>query len=361
MQQNVKIPKKMKAVVLYGVDDVRFEERDVPVPGKEEVLLKVEAASICGTDIKVMHRQMGKQPEDDFIMGHEYSGTIVALGEGVDEFKIGDRVAVEIHKGCGHCENCIKGNYTACLNYGELHTGHRANGLTCDGGFAEYALNHINTLYKLPDNVSFEDSTLVTTAGCVMWGIDRVGGYIAGDTILVIGPGPIGLMALQCCKALGAKTVILTGTRESRLKIGRNVGADYTINVREEDAVKRVMEITNGKGADIVMECAGGDNSLQEAIESVKRGGKICMVAFYKKPVTVDMSHVARSNVNIYSCRGEGGMNCGRSLSLMSDGKIAARPLITHHFSLDEIHQAIKTFVERIDNALKVVIYPHKK
>lgn len=354
------IPKKMKAAVLYDVDDVRVEERDVPVPGYQEVLLKVDAASICGTDIKVMHRQMGKQPEDDFIMGHEYSGTIAAVGDGVDEFKIGDRVAVEIHKGCGHCENCIKGDYTACLNYGEMETSHRANGLTCDGGFAQYALNHINTLYKLPDNVSFDDSVLVTTAGCVMWGIDRLGGYMAGDTVLVIGPGPIGLMAVQCCKALGANPVILTGTRESRLKIGREVGADYTINVKEEDMVKRVMEITGGKGAEIVMECAGGEDSLQEAVETVKRGGKICMVAFYKKPVTADMSHVARSNVNIYTCRGEGGMNCGRSLSLMSEGKIAAAPLITHHFSLGDIHQAIKTFVERIDDAIKVVIYPNK-
>ena len=99
--QNSKIPKKMKAAVLYGVDDVRVEERDVPVPGYQEVLLKVDAASICGTDIKVMHRHMGKQPEDDFIMGHEYAGTIVAVGNGVDEFKVGERVAVEIHKGCG--------------------------------------------------------------------------------------------------------------------------------------------------------------------------------------------------------------------------------------------------------------------
>jgi len=351
------IPTTMKAVVLHDADDMRVEERSVPQLGPGEVLLRVNVASICGTDVKVLHRTLQGQPAGEFIMGHEYAGTVAALGPGVNEFQIGERVAVEVHKGCDRCENCIKGWYTSCLNYGDLAKGHRAKGLTCDGGFAEYAVNHINTLYRLPDNLTFEQACMVTTAASPLWAIDLMGGYVAGETVLVLGPGPIGLIAVQLCKALGAERVILTGTRESRLEIGKRHGADFTIDVRKENLADRVREITQGKGADSVLECAGGPTSMQEALENVKRGGRIGVVAWYTGPVQMDMNLAVRSKVRIYAARGEGGMNCGRSLALMSAGKIAADPIITHHFKLDQIDEAFRTYVERIGNALKVVIH----
>jgi L-iditol 2-dehydrogenase len=351
------IPTTMNAVVLHGADDMRVEKRSVPQLGHGEVLLRVNVASICGTDVKVLHRTLQGQPAGEFIMGHEYAGTVAALGPGVNEFEIGERVAVEVHKGCDRCENCIKGWYTSCLNYGDLAKGHRAKGLTCDGGFAEYAVNHINTLYRLPDNLTFEQACMVTTAASPLWAIDLMGGYLAGETVLVLGPGPIGLIAVQLCKALGAERVILSGTRDSRLEIGKQHGADFTINVRKETLADRVGEITQGKGADSVLECAGGPTSMQEALENVKRGGRIGVVAWYAGPVQMDMNLAVRSNVRIYAARGEGGMNCGRSLALMSAGKIAADPIITHHFTLDQIHEAFRTYVERIDNALKVIIH----
>src|ERR1700675_161310 len=351
------IPTRMKAVVLHGADDMRVEARAVPVPGAGEVLLKVNVASICGTDVKVLHRTLQGQPAGEFIMGHEYAGTVAALGPDVEEFRVGDRVAVEVHKGCERCENCIKGWYTSCLNYGDLSKGHRAKGLTCDGGFSEYAVNHINTLYKLPDNLTFEQACMVTTAASPLWAIDLMGGYVAGETVLVLGPGPIGLIAVQLCKALGAERVILSGTRDSRLEIGTRLGADFTVNVGRERLADRVREITGGKGADSVLECAGSATSMQDALENVKRGGRIGVVAWYTGPVSVDMNLAVRSNVRIYAARGEGGMNSGRSLALMSQGKIAADPIITHHFALDGIHDAFHTYVDRIDNALKVVIH----
>jgi L-iditol 2-dehydrogenase len=351
------IPTTMNAVVLHDADNMRVEERSVPQLGPGEVLLKVNVASICGTDVKVLHRTLQGQPAGEFIMGHEYAGTVAALGPGVNEFQIGERVAVEVHKGCDRCENCIKGWYTSCLNYGDLAKGHRAKGLTCDGGFAEYAVNHINTLYRLPDNLTFEQACMVTTAASPLWAIDLMGGYLAGETVLVLGPGPIGLIAVQLCKALGAERVILSGTRDARLEIGKQHGADFTINVRKENLADRVREITQGKGADSVLECAGGPTSMQEALENVKRGGRIGVVAWYAGPVQMDMNLAVRSNVRIYAARGEGGMNCGRSLALMSAGKIAADPIITHHFTLDQIHEAFRTYLERIDNALKVIIH----
>src|SRR5258705_10882092 len=266
----------MKAVVLHEADDMRVEQRPVPDPGSGEVLLKVNVTSICGTDVKVLHRKLLGQPDRPFSMGHEYAGTVAALGPGVDEFKVGDRVAVEVHKGCERCENCIKGWYTSCLNYGNLEKGHRAKGLTCDGGFAEYTVNHINTLYRLPDNLTFEQACMVTTAASPLWAIDLMGGYVAGETVLVLGPGPIGLIAVQLCNALGAERVILTGTRDSRLAIGKRLGADFTINVRQENLAEPVREITGGPGADCVLECAGGPTPTQEAPEKLKRVGRHC-------------------------------------------------------------------------------------
>jgi L-iditol 2-dehydrogenase len=351
------IPRTMKAVVLHGADEMRVQPWPVPEPGPGEVLLKVNVASICGTDVKVLHRTLMGQPAGEFVMGHEYAGTVAALGPGVDEFKVGDRVAVEVHKGCERCENCIRGWYTSCLNYGNLAKGHRAKGLTCDGGFAEYALNHINTLYRLPENLTFEQACMVTTAASPLWAIDLMGGYLAGETVLVQGPGPIGLIAVQLCRALGAERVILSGTRDERLAIGRRLGADVVVNVRRENLAERVREITGGKGADSVLECAGGPTSMQEALESVKRGGRIGVVAWYTGPVQMDMNLAVRSNVRIYAARGEGGMNCGRSLALMSAGKILADPIITHHFKLDAIGEAFETYTNRTGNALKVVLH----
>src|SRR5262252_8496349 len=201
-------------------------------------------------------------PYGEFIFGHEYAGDVVAVGRAVDEFRVGDRVVVEAHMGCRRCENCVRGHYTACLNYGNARRGHRANGMTTNGGLAEYALNHINTLFRIPDNVSYEEAVVVMTSGSPLFGIQNAGGYVAGETVAVLGPGPIGLMALQLVKALGATRVILTGTRESRLAVGGQLGADVVVNSRRHDPVAAVMEATGGKGADLVIDCAGGDETF---------------------------------------------------------------------------------------------------
>lgn len=355
----MEIPKKMRAAVLYGENDIRVEERDVPTLRPDEALIKVEACGICGTDIKIIGHGMPNQPPyGDFIIGHEYAGTVVALGETVDEFQIGDRIAVEIHKGCMRCKNCIMGDYTACLNYGNVAKGHRANGFTTNGGFAEYAANHVNTLSKIPDNISFDESTIITTAGCSIYGIDMAGGYIAGDTVVIVGPGPIGLMCVQSAKALGAGKIILTGTRQERLDLGKKFGADYIINSREENAVEKVLELTDGIGADLVLEAAGSGDSLQQALEMTRKGGDISILAFYKSPITADISIAVRSRINMYTVRGEGNLNVHRALSLMAQGKMTGGEMITHTFPLEKINEAMDTYVNRIDGAMKVVVHP---
>src|SRR5262249_54030206 len=179
-------------------------------------------------------------------------GTVAELGPTVDELALGDRVAIEAHRGCGRCDNCVLGMYTACLNYGDLAKGHRASGMTVDGGFAEYAVHHVSSLYRLASGVSWEDAVLVTTAGTALYGLDALGGYVAGQSVVVIGPGPVGLMTAQACKALGADPVILVGTRPARLALGAQLGIDHPVNATEADPVAAGRRLTEECGADVV-------------------------------------------------------------------------------------------------------------
>lgn len=353
------IPSTMRAAVLFGPNDFRIVEKPVPTPGPGEVLVKVAMCGTCGTDLKIQTHPFPHQPPfGQFTPGHEWTGTVVALGPTVDEFAIGDRVAIEAHKGCGRCENCVLGMYTACLNYGNVAKGHRTSGLTTDGGFAEYVVHHINALYRMPDNVSWEDAVLVTTAGTGLYGLDAAGGFIAGETIVVIGPGPVGLMTVQLCKALGAEKVILTGTRPARLELGARLGADVTVNVREQDPVEVVRAVTRGRGADLVIEASGALDAPQQCVEMVKRGGKVLFLAFYKQPVTFDLSSAIRDDVTLYTTRGEGGGNVKRALSLAAQGKLRGRDLVTHRFPLDEIQEGFRVLREREGDPIKVVFIP---
>src|SRR5436305_9367441 len=266
------IPDRMKAWVLGDPDQLLLREKPVPVPARAEVLVRIDAVAICATDLEIIHsgspaKIAGRCPFNrNFTPGHEYMGTVAALGPGVDEFAIGERVSVEIHAGCGQCKRCRQGMYTSCLNYGEPEKGHRANGFTTDGGFAEYAVNHINTLARVPDSMSDAEATLVVTAGTSMYGLTELGGLVAGEGVVVIGPGPIGLLAVAVAKAVGASPVILTGTRDRRLAIGRELGADRVINVGQENPVEIVKQLTGGIGADYVVECAGTEATVNEAI-----------------------------------------------------------------------------------------------
>ena len=238
------IPKTMKAWVLGNPNELKLSQKDVLLPNKSEVLIRIDAVAICATDLDVISHgppamiKGGSPFNKNFTPGHEYIGTIVALGPSVDEFEIGDRVTVEIHAGCGQCKRCRMGMYTSChnygLNYGNKDKGHRANGFTSDGGFKQYAINHVNTLIKVPDDMTDEEATLVVTAGTTMYGLTELGGLVSGESIVVIGPGPIGLLGVAIAKSLGASPVILVGTRNNRLEIGKKLGADFVLNVNEE-------------------------------------------------------------------------------------------------------------------------------
>ena len=360
------VPQTMKAWVLDGPEQLRLVNKPVPEPGPAEVLVRVDAVAICGTDVEILTKGLpawiegGLPFHKNYTPGHEYMGTVARLGASVDEFKVGDRVAVEVHAGCGRCERCRMGMYTSCLNYGlnygDKNKGHRANGFTTDGGFAEYAINHVNTLVHVPEGMSNEEATLIVTAGTAMYGLDVLGGLIAGDGLVVTGPGPIGLMSVGVGKALGAQPVILTGTRESRLNLGTRLGADQVINIRKENPVEAVRRITGGKGVHYVMECSGADTALNEAMDMVSRGGRICLAAFPGERVLVDLAKLARNNIYLFGIRGEGNSAVHRAAALMAQKRFDAKLMHTHTFQLEELPTAFRYVRERIEDAIKVVI-----
>ena len=353
------VPKSMRAAVLFGPNDIRVVEKPVPEPGPGEVLVKVAMCGACGSDLRAWNKLIPGHGEYGKITpGHEWTGTVVELGPTVDELAVGDRVAIHAHHGCGRCENCLHGEYTACLNYGNREKGHRAVGMTADGGFAEFVIHHVNSLYRMPDHVSFEDAVLIMTAGTGLYGLDVTGGYIAGQSVAVWGPGPVGLMTIQACKALGADQVILLGTRAARLDWGCRLGADALVNVREENPTEAILRLTNGQGVDLAIETSGSLDAPQQCVEATRRGGKILILAFYSQPVTFDLSKMVREDVTMFTSRGEGGGNVKRALSLVAQGKMKAGELVTHHLPLDDIQAGFEMLKERRGDPMKVVFVP---
>jgi threonine dehydrogenase-like Zn-dependent dehydrogenase len=360
------IPEQMKAWVLGGPEELIKTTKPVPVPKKAEVLVRIDAIAVCATDLEIIRRGPPAQIEGgapfnkNFTPGHEYMGTVVALGAGVDEYRIGDRVTVEIHAGCGQCKRCREGMYTAChnygLNYGKLDKGHRANGFTTDGGFCEYQVNHINTLIPVADSMSDEEATLVVTAGTSMYGLTELGGLIAGESVVICGPGPIGLLGVAVAKALGAHPVILTGTRDNRLNLGLELGADAVVNISRENAVEAVKRINGGKGVDYVVECSGAPQAANDALYMVNRGGKICLAAFPHDLVPMDIAHIVRNNIYLYGIRGEGKSATHRAEAFMRQKRFDATKIHTHTFSLDDLPEALRYARDRVEDAIKVVV-----
>jgi len=359
---NLPVPDTMRAWVLGDPGELSFTEKPMPIPGRAEVLVRIDAVAICATDLEVIAHGSpalvagGLPFNKNWTPGHEYMGTVAALGPGVDEFSIGDRVTVEIHAGCGQCKRCRMGMYTSCLNYGDTLKGHRANGFTTDGGFAEYAINHINTLIRIADSMSDEEATLVVTAGTAMYGLTELGGLIAGESVVVMGPGPIGLLGVAVAKALGASPVILTGTRKARLEKGLALGADHIVNVTQQDPVEAVLRLNGGKGVDYVIECSGAPNAINAAGRMLNRGGKMCLAAFPHEPVPVDVAHLVRNNIYVYGIRGEGRSATHRAEALMRAKRFDARLVHTHTFPLDELPEALRYARDRIEDAIKVVV-----
>ena len=361
MDKKYDIPKIAKACVLTGPN--QFEIRDdivVKMPGKQEVLCKIRAVAICGSDPEIIRGDLaGKWPPAyPFVAGHEWAGEVVAVGEGVIGFQVGDRVAGEAHKGCGYCDNCKKGRYTICLNYGDTTTGHEHYGFIVNGAYGQYQKYSIKSICLIPDNVTFAEAAMCDTSGVALHGME-LSGITPGGTVAIIGPGPIGLCAMRLAKTLGAAKVIMIG-RGSRLASSKELGADECVDFTIEDPVEAVRKLTAGLGVDEAFECSGAKGTFNQAVRMVRKGGRVVLLGVATDGVVeeIPFKYVTHNEIAIFGSRANPNVS-HKVLKLMSSGQLNVKDLISHRFTLERFADALDTFVKRKENAIKVVILPN--
>lgn len=356
------IPEAMTACVLTKPGEFEIQTGvKVPVDLKpDEVLCRIRAVAICGSDPEIIRGDLAGEwpPSYPFIAGHEWSGEVVRIGEGVSKVKIGDRVAGEAHKGCGYCRNCMDGLYNICLNYGKIETGHEHYGFIVNGAYCQYQRYNQRALTPMPGNVSFGEAAMCDTTGVALNGL-LLSGIVPGGVSVVIGPGPIGLSAMLEAKALGSSRVIVVG-RGARLEAARKMGADDCVDINAGDPVQAVRDLTGGVGADEVFECSGAKGTFNQATRMARKGGAVVLLGVATADVMeeIPFKYVTHSQLHIHGSRANANVS-GKVLAMMSTGQLPVKQLISHRFPLEEFAEALDTFVKRKDNAVKVVIYPN--
>lgn len=356
----------MKAALFYGGADIRVEERPVPEPGPGEVLVRVHAAGICGSDL---HGYRGAAPTQSQDVsrsggrenGHELAGEVAALGSGVSGFVIGQRVGIEPEHliGCGHCPACRRGDTHLCptrgQRNGERHVSH---------GFSQYDVCVATNVHPLPSNVSTEAAAILDCYACAVHAVHRTS-ITPFTTAVVIGTGAIGMTLGQTLRARGAGRVIMVGTRPEPLERALEAGAaDVVIANSLEDPVARVLDRSGGVGADVVFETVGGNApTLGQAIQIARPGGTVCILGVFVQQLGFDPTPAYRKELTItwsnsYSWW-NGASEYEIALGLLASGRVRAEPLITHHYPLAEISQAFAAANDkRGSGAIKVMVHP---
>lgn len=325
----------MKTAVYYNNNDIRIEDRPKPEIKKGEILVKVKASGICGTDLMEWYR-IKKAPR---VLGHEMTGEIVASKS--DKFKLRQRVFVSHHVPCNECKYCLSGNHTACET---LHKGNYD-----PGGFSEFVrvpeINVEQGTYILPDNVSYEEGTMIEPLACVVRA-QRIIGVGEGQTVLVMGSGISGLLNIRLAKLKKAE-VIATDITEYRLKMAKESGADRVFNANEELDIK----------ADRIIMCTGAMPAFEAAFRYIDRKGIIMLFAIPNKNIPIPVEDFWRNELALVSSYGAAPVDIEESLELIKDGKINVRDLITDRVTLDDIQKGFKIASEA-KNSLKVVVVP---
>jgi len=353
------LPQKMRAVVLTGPNQHEIRD-DVPVPrpGPLEVLCKVDSVAICGTDLHMYEgRFPGRWPRSyPFIPGHEWSGTVVEVGSSAAElgWRVGERVAGTSHAGCGLCRMCLTGRYNLCENYGREPL-HHQYGHYSQGANAEYVVHSIKSVFRIPETLELSYGAMIDTASIALHSVKRPG-IEPGDIVVVVGAGPMGFLIADCALALGAAQAILTGSGE-RLERARQLGF-VTIDYRGQDPVQEVRRLTEGKGAHVAIDAGGTQASIRQAVDVLRKGGR---VAFTGVPTEGDtalpMQKIVLEEIDLFGVRANPN-TMEEVIPLIVTGRVRIKPLVTHTFDLADYGEALHTFGDRIDGALKVLVKP---
>lgn len=331
----------MKAIMKVREDAGAMEVKKLrtPKPGPGEVLVKMKAAGICYSDVMILtNKYKGRVPVPiPIIMGHEGAGVIAEVGEGVEHVKPGDKVGLNPLWGCGQCQNCLNGYPNMCMNWRHL-------GITCDGTFAEYRVLPAFVAYKLPDSISLIDGAFLEPISLTVRTLEHVKPMV-GDTVAIIGPGSIGMFHLQAFKSAGASIVIVIGLDQDakRFEIAKRLGADYIVNGSKEDVEKRVKEITNGVGVDIVVETANHPSTIPLAVNLAAARGRVVLFGLYPEATMSPLTFL-RSGLTMAGDVAVVPRQFLRAIRWVEYKKVLAEPMITKRFKLDQAKEAFEAF-----------------
>lgn len=342
-----------KGAFMRGIDKMVIKEIPVPEIGKKEVLVSLEYVGICGSDVHYFHNGCcGSYKVDlseDYMLGHECAGTIVKVGEEVERLKVGDRVALEPGITCGECEQCKSGHYNLCPDVVFLATP------PVQGCNEEYIAFPENMCFKLPDNVSTKEGALIEPLSVGFYASEQ-GGVKTGDTVVILGSGCIGLVTLLACKAHGAGKIIVADLVEARLQKAIELGATEVINSGKEDALKKIEELTNGRGADVVFETAGSPVTIAQTPFIVRRGGTITLVGISaKEEITYNFAQIMDKEATIKSVFRYRNIY-PKAIAAVSSGAINVKGIVTHEFDLEHIQEAYDEAVNNKTDIVKAVI-----
>ncbi len=342
---------KMKVAMYYNNNDVRIEEMPIPEINDNELLVKIRASGICGSDVMEWYR-IKKAPR---VLGHEMSGDIVEVGKNVKKYKVGDRVFVSHHVPCNNCRYCLNDQYTLC------NTLHSTN--FYPGGFAEYLkvpeINVDKGVFLLPTEMSYDEGVFIEPLACVVRGM-QIAEMKPGQSVLIIGSGIAGLLQIKLARALDAGRVIATDIDDYRLKTAKKMGADVSIHAKE-NVPEQVKKHNKGKLADLVVICTGVPSAIKQGLRSVDRGGTILFFAPTEPGVEIPfpLFDLWNKGVTMVSTYAGSPKDIAMAIDLIKSKKVEVTDMITHKLSLSEVAKGFKLVAEA-KNSIKVIIEPQK-
>jgi L-iditol 2-dehydrogenase len=345
----------MNALLLSAYNRLEIVDMPLPTAGPDEVLVRVEACGICGSDVHGMDGSTGRRIPP-IVMGHEAAGVVAAVGPGVEDVAVGDRVTFDSTISCGKCDYCLRGDINLC--------DHReVVGVSCGeyrrhGAFAEYVSVPRRIIYPLPAELPFTEAAMLEAISVAMHAV-RVSGAAGGETALVVGAGMIGLLTLQAARAAGCSTIYVSDIDPTRLALAVALGADHVLPFTGMQLAARVAELTGRQGADLVFEAVGNNEAVATAIDSVRKGGTVTLIGNVAPEVTLPLQKVVSRQIRLQgSCASSG--EYPQAIELVASGKIKVKPLITAVAALDEGPQWFERLHAHEPNLMKIVLTPGK-
>lgn len=343
----------MKSLLLTAYNHLEITDMPLPAAGPGEVLVRVEACGICGSDVHGLDGSTGRRIPP-IVMGHEAAGTVEAVGDGVKRFKKGDRVTFDSTVYCGECPYCKIGQINLCDNREVI--GVSEGNYRRHGAFAEYVVIPDRIMYPLPADFPFEEAAMLEAVSVAMHGV-KVSPVVGGETALVIGAGMIGLLTLQAAKAAGCARVFISDVDKTRLDLARKVGADEVLHCSGAELLSEVKRLTNGRGVDLALEAVGLNQTVASAIDCVRKAGTVTLIGNVSPEVTLPLQKVVVKQIRLQgSCASSG--EYPEAIELIAAGKIKVKPLITAVASLEEGPRWFDRLHSREPNLMKIVLSP---